>query len=274
VSKKSWLFGPGKQAPKRVRVYLVPDSGQESLDWNVPFVYFRILVLVLVIGLLALLFLIFSSGSLMMEKQQKRVLQGRLDDMTIKVARVNSLEIQLEETTMVLLKIQGMLGLRDDASDSLLQGMVAARGRIGDTMDLLESDMAIDGRQMLQSSPSVWPIRGWITRSFQGKRGDDYHPGLDLVAEEGTPIRAAGDGIVLVAGWNEEYGNFVVIEHGFGLSSLYAHNNSLTVQKEDRVKAGDAIAFLGNTGRSTGAHLHFEVRRNGIAVDPRNYLLD
>jgi murein DD-endopeptidase MepM/ murein hydrolase activator NlpD len=257
-----------------VRVHLVPDSGQESLDWDIPFVYFRVLAAFIVVGVLALLFLIFSSGSLILERQQRRILERRLDAMTTRMARVHSLEIQLEETTLVLLKVQEMLGVREALPDSQLQAMVAREAHSGEALALLESGLSSEGQQLLHASPSTWPVRGWVTREFIGKRGDDYHPGIDVAATEGTPIRTAGDGVVLVAGWNEEYGNFVLIDHGFGLTTLYGHNSSLSVRKEDRVRAGDVIAFLGNTGRSTGPHLHFEVRRNGIPVDPRTFLLD
>jgi murein DD-endopeptidase MepM/ murein hydrolase activator NlpD len=257
-----------------VRVYLVPDSGQESLEWNVPFVYFRVLVAVIVVGLLALLFLIFSSGSLFLEKQRRHMLERRLDEMTRQAAKIHSLETQLNESTLVLLKIQEMLGAREQMSDSALKGLVAREARDGEAMSLLTEPISVEGQQMLHASPSTWPVGGWVTREFSGKRGADYHPGIDIAAEAGTPVSASGDGVVLVAGWNDEYGNFVLIEHGFGVTSLYAHNNSLAVRKEDRVRAGDVIAFVGDTGRSTGPHLHFELRRNGVPVDPKNYLLD
>lgn len=252
----------------------MPDSGQSSLEWNVPFIYFRVLVAVIVVGLLALLFLIFSSGSLILERQQRRILERRLDSMTSRVARVHSLETQLEETTLVLLKVQEMLGVRETMPDSALATLASRGMRSGEAMALLEGRLSSAGQQMLHASPSTWPLRGWVTREFNGKRGDEYHPGTDIAAAYGSPVRAAGDGTVLVAGWNEEYGNFVLIDHGFGITTLYGHNSSLAVRKEDRVRAGDVVAFLGDTGRSTGPHLHFEVRRNGIPVDPRTFLLD
>ena len=271
---RRWLFGPRSKAPKKVRVHLAPDTGEESLDWDVPFIYFRLLIAFVVVGLLAMLFLIFSSGSLLIEKQEKRVLERRLGDLTQRVARVHSLETQLEETTLVLLKIQEMLEMQPQLSDSLLEGLVASRRVRGDVAGLLEGRISLAGQQLLSASPGAWPVRGWVTREFDGTRGADYHPGLDIAAGVDTPIRAAGDGVVLVAGWNEEYGNFVLLEHGFGITSLYAHNNSLAVRKEDRVRTGDVIAFLGTSGRSSGPHLHYEVRRNGIPVNPKNYLLD
>ncbi len=274
MSAWRWLFDSRGKAPRKVRVHLAPDTGEESLDWDVPLLYFRLVIVAAVIGLLALLFLIVSAGSLIVQKQEKRILVRRIDDLTQKVARVHSLETQLEETTLVLFKIQEMLDVQPQLPDSLVADLVARRSRSGDATSLLEGRISMSGQQMLDASPSAWPVRGWVTREFSGQRGPEYHAGLDISADENTPIRASGDGVVLVAGWNEEYGNFVLIEHGFGMTSLYAHNNSLSVRKEDRVRTGDVIAFMGSSGRSTGPHLHFEVRRNGIPVDPKNYLLD
>jgi murein DD-endopeptidase MepM/ murein hydrolase activator NlpD len=244
------------------------------MDWDVPFFYFRLLLAAIVVGVLALLFLIFSSGSLMIEKQERRILERRLDDLTQRVARVHSLETQLEETTLVLLKIQDMLEFRPQLSDSLFGGSVAMGNSGGDATSQTEGRISLAGKQVLSASPNSWPVRGWVTRDFSGLRGPDYHAGIDIAAEENTSIRAAGDGVVLVAGWNEEYGNFLLLDHGFGVTSLYAHNSSLAVRKEDRVRTGDVIGFMGNSGRSTGPHLHFEVRKNGIPVNPKNYLLD
>jgi len=273
VTAWKWLFVPRKKAPHRVRVHLVPDSGQESIQWNVPFAYFRVLAVLLALGFLSLLFLIFSSGSLFLEKQRRQILEHRLDEMTQRVAHVHSLENQLGETTLVLMQIQSMLGIREDVPDSLLAGMVARETLAGESLSLLSGDLSEQGQQMLEAAPGRWPVSGWVTREYLGRRGPDYHPGIDIAAEEGQPVVAAGDGVVLVAGWNEEYGNFVLIDHSFGITSLYAHNSSLAVRKEDRVRGGDVIAFVGDTGHSTGPHLHFEVRRNGIPVDPRIYLL-
>ena len=274
MSAWKWLFGPRKQAPKKVRVHLVPDTGQDPLQWNVPFIYFRVLVGMLIIGLLALLFLIFSSGSLFLEKQRRQMVERRLDEMTRRVAKVHSLETQLEETTFMLLKIQGMLGVRPVVPDSLLRDLVAREAESGRAPRLLTDTGLRVGPQMTMGSPTLWPLSGWVARAFSDKRGMEYHPGMDIVAPEGTAVCAAGDGMVLVAGWNDENGNFVLLDHGFGITSLYAHNGSLAVRKEDRIRVGEVIAFAGNTGRAQGPHLHFEVRRNGIPVDPKNYLLD
>lgn len=111
---------------------------------------------------------------------------------------------------------------------------------------------------------------GWRADPFTGQMA--LHEGLDFTAEAGTPIYAAARGIVAQAEQMPDYGNIVKIDHGDGLETRYAHASRLLVKAGDRVERGQLIAEVGNTGRSTGAHLHFEVRLNGVALDPRRYL--
>jgi murein DD-endopeptidase MepM/ murein hydrolase activator NlpD len=111
---------------------------------------------------------------------------------------------------------------------------------------------------------------GWRIDPFTGRTA--FHEGLDFTAETGTPIYASDDGIVVAAEHTPDYGKIVKIDHGSGLETRYAHASTLLVKVGERVSKGQAIAQVGSTGRSTGAHLHFEVRLNGAALDPRKYL--
>lgn len=111
---------------------------------------------------------------------------------------------------------------------------------------------------------------GWRVDPFTGKMA--FHEGLDFMAESGTPIYAAASGIVTQVSSTPDYGNMVKLDHGAGLETRYAHADRILVSPGDRVEKGQRIALVGNTGRSTGAHLHFEVRLNGVALDPRKYL--
>jgi len=121
------------------------------------------------------------------------------------------------------------------------------------------------------SGQFVWPIPAstTITSRF-GPRGSSHHNGIDVSAPAGTRINAAADGIVRTSsvGWNGGYGNMIIIDHGDGYSTLYAHNSRNRVRVGDRVTAGQHIADVGTTGQSTGNHLHFEIRRNGRAINP------
>ncbi len=118
-----------------------------------------------------------------------------------------------------------------------------------------------------------WPLRGVLYARF-GKKGNERHDGIDLAAPRGTPVRAAGPGIVLFAGEQPGYGRIVLIEHANGLITLYAHNASLTVKTGDVIKPRQQVATVGESGRTSGPHLHFEVRQEGFAVDPLLFLGD
>lgn len=111
---------------------------------------------------------------------------------------------------------------------------------------------------------------GWRADPFTGKTA--FHEGLDFTASTGTPVYAAAGGIVTTAEQTPDYGKIVKIDHGSGIETRYAHTSMILVKVGDIVKQGQLIAKVGNTGRSTGAHLHFEVRLNGAPLDPRKYL--
>jgi len=137
----------------------------------------------------------------------------------------------------------------------------------------------LDRESFLRSTPTLIPARGWIT-SYYGPRASHYsnrvkmHEGLDVGAPIGTSILAPADGIVKIAGKNPGFGWYVEIDHGYGVETLYAHNSRNMVKKGQRVKRGQLIAKVGNSGLSTGPHLHYEVRINGTPVDPLYYILD
>jgi len=134
-------------------------------------------------------------------------------------------------------------------------------------------------REMLTHTPSIWPVHGWVTSGF-GFRTDPFtglaqmHEGLDISNREGTPVIASADGIVSATGKDFTYGNVVVISHGFGIISRYNHLSKILVGAGRKVKRGDIIAEVGTTGRSTGPHLHYEIRVNGIPINPRRYIFD
>jgi murein DD-endopeptidase MepM/ murein hydrolase activator NlpD len=117
----------------------------------------------------------------------------------------------------------------------------------------------------------IWPVEGVVVSGY-GMRWGRLHEGIDIAAATGTPIWAAAAGTVIYAGWLGGYGNLVVLDHGNGLSTAYAHASAILVSVGRRVFQGETIAVVGSTGNSSGPHLHFEVRVNGVAVDPLLYL--
>lgn len=137
-----------------------------------------------------------------------------------------------------------------------------------------------DAAQQIASTPSIRPsLSPWLSSSY-GRRLDPItqrwmmHKGLDLAGSIGMPIFAPADGKVIWTGWRGGYGKTVVIDHGYGLQTHFAHLDAYQVDAGERVRRGDVIARMGNSGRSTGPHLHYEVRREGQPVDPRDFILD
>jgi murein DD-endopeptidase MepM/ murein hydrolase activator NlpD len=130
---------------------------------------------------------------------------------------------------------------------------------------------------LANATPSIWPAHGWLT-STMGRRtdpmtgGDDYHPGLDIAGDKGQAIYATAAGVVTHASRQGNYGNLIVIDHGFGLQTRYGHLSAFQVRQGDHVQRGDLIGRLGATGRATGNHLHYEVLANGRLLNPLRLL--
>ncbi len=136
-------------------------------------------------------------------------------------------------------------------------------------------------KSLRNATPSLWPTEGSITSLFGYRfspmhRGDgetgEFHAGLDIANAADTLVHSTADGTVRFSGWSHGYGNMVLIDHGYGVSTLYGHTSKALVKAGDRVIRGQVIAYMGTTGRSTGAHLHYEVWRQGRPVNPMTYL--
>jgi len=136
-------------------------------------------------------------------------------------------------------------------------------------------------RSLYRATPSLWPTEGQITSLFgyrfnpirraDGEVGE-FHQGIDIANNPDTLIYATADGTVRIAAWSHGYGQMVLIDHGYGFTTLYGHTSKVIVKTGERVVRGQVIAYMGTTGRSTGAHLHYEVWRQGRAVNPMRFL--
>ena len=185
---------------------------------------------------------------------------------------------QLRPQEFELSSMDGLDGLREQL-DELDGRAEELEGRVRQEEEsLTELRSYLDDRiSVLRASPSAWPVRGWVTSHFGWREsphgsGTKRHVGLDIAAPIGTPIVAAADGYVIFAAYDRAYGNVMVVDHGYGLTSKYAHCSKFIAETGDRVKRGELIARVGNTGRSTGPHLHFEVREDGVPTNPLKFL--
>jgi len=160
-----------------------------------------------------------------------------------------------------------------DSTFGILQGLLGSlEARLESVRTGVERQQALAA-----ATPSIWPVVGYLS-SMWGARSDpftggrDFHPGLDISANAGAPIRATADGVVESAGYAGNYGNAVVLRHGFGISTRYGHMSRIAAYAGQHVKRGDVIGYVGATGRATSAHLHYEILLNGQSINPLNLL--
>ena len=151
----------------------------------------------------------------------------------------------------------------------LAPGMRLMVPRAAPTDPLAGGVREFDGNTTLPGSADfVWPLRKYRVSSRYGRRWGRLHAGIDLRAPPGTPIRSAADGRVTFAGFRGAYGYKIIISHGRGVETVYAHNSRNLVKRGQRVRQGEIIGNVGRTGNATGAHVHFEFRRHGQPLDP------
>jgi len=231
-----------------------------------------------VIAVLLSIIFTFSYGKLIVAAERSILLGRENRKLKHQVAQIDSLQLELIHLRALSIQIKGMLGMQLSYEDSVLVANLSptanspaiAAEEVNETMGTSEQ------RNMLEALPSLWPVKGYVTREFNvtsGEANPRYHPGIDIAVEVETPIAAAADGVVELAGFDDTYGWMVRIDHGYGIHTLYGHNSRNLVRKGDRITRGQTVALVGSTGKSTAPHLHFGVRKNGVPVDPRDFLL-
>ncbi|MBU0651768.1 MAG: peptidoglycan DD-metalloendopeptidase family protein [Proteobacteria bacterium] len=233
--------------------------------------------------------------------EQKKQIDGlltSLDQFAVKMDLLNQLDkkIRIMASLVTGKDKEQLLGIGGPASEenrlrsqmasddkAMIAGIGSQVGRLMDEAFAREQSFADllarlkEKKSILDSTPSIWPVAGWVTSEF-GKRsspfGDEkeFHKAIDIATRLGKPIRAPADGIVAEVAFLHDMGRMIRIDHGHGISTLYAHLSKATVRAGATVRKGDRIGYVGNSGRSTGSHLHYAVMLNGVPVNPRKYL--
>ena len=215
-------------------------------------------------------------------------LQTTMSDLGAKAALDPALQNSMDRLPTVV-KNRAMGGPSAGAAlTSMTPGLASPENTFSVLKDLLqglESRLQtvrsnVDKRNSLAAAtPSIWPTHGWLSSSM-GNRADpltgekDFHPGLDISAGTGDPVYATADGKITTAAMAGNYGNLVVIDHGYGIETRYGHLSAFKVREGQPVKRGDLLGLVGATGRTTGSHLHYEVRANGRILNPLQLLLN
>lgn len=219
---------------------------------------------------------------------QIMALQTAMSDVGAKAALDPSLQNSMDKLPAVV-KSRAMGGPTAAAAlTSMAPGLTSPENTFALLKDLLQglesrlqtvrSD--VDKRnQLAAATPSIWPTHGWLSSSM-GNRADpltgerDFHPGLDISADKGDPVYATADGQVTHATSAGNYGNLVIVDHGYGLETRYGHLSAFKITHGQKVRRGDLLGLVGSTGRTTGPHLHYEVRANGRILNPLQLLLN
>ena len=241
-------------------VVFVPDEGGESRSLRLSPRALRVSLILALVTAVGGAIMATSWWYLAVQAGRTWQLQATVDSLTLEQTRVFALADQLERVESEYERIRLLFGSSaDPVSPDLwlppagLPGAGSARPR-GGTEDSL---------------PTLWPLTeaGFVTRSMVEGEGED-HPGLDIAIGADAYVRAAGEGRVLRVGEDPIYGFFVVLEHGEGFQTVYAHTSMILVERGQRVRRAEVIALTGSTGRSTAPHLHFEILLDGIPLDP------
>ena len=156
-------------------------------------------------------------------------------------------------------------------------------GLVGDVLRIVGTQLdrvrpGAERRQALAAAtPSIWPVSGGLTSSYGSRRdpftgSPEFHAGLDISADKGEPVRATADGTVLTARWSGNFGNLVVVDHGYGIGTRYGHLSRFAVSEGQALRKGDIVGFVGSTGRSTSPHVHYELLLNGRPTNPLRLL--
>jgi len=260
-----------------ITIMLVPHSKTEPLNIKVPFIG-------IFTGLVLCCFGIVYVFSIAVSTVEYYRMKNNLNYYSQQFSELNTTISSLKKTDKDFKRLFS-LGSKDkvlehaDTLDSgsldmedLKQQIKKTTETIGEIKDYLHIQ-----RDVYISTPKGFPVNGSISSPFGMREhprtgADDFHSGIDLSISPGTPVRATADGIVSYSGWHGGNGNLVVLEHGHGFSTFYAHNKTTNVKIGQKVKRGDIISYSGSTGNSTGPHVHYEIWKDGKPLNPTGYL--
>jgi murein DD-endopeptidase MepM/ murein hydrolase activator NlpD len=279
-------------------IILVPHAHAKLRKWRVTNLQIGLVTSALLLLTLTAAFFIWSYFSTKVNPVEIARLKGENEklrqvnqEFESSIRKLHDQLASYEDRTRQLAIVAGIAALGDGAEAGVgggtpvdevgaddLPAMASRLERIDGTLDAVEVQLHQRARWISQT-PAITPVKGILTSGF-GYRADPLthghgnHQGVDIAAAPGQPVRASADGIVMRAGNIGGLGNAIFVAHGYGITTRYGHLSKVEVRPGQRVKRGDVIGRVGNTGRSTGYHLHYEVRQDGEPVNPLVYILD
>lgn len=260
-----------------ITIMMVPHTSRKAFNIKMPFAGILAFVAIAFIGVAYVLSIAVDTLEYHSMKERLNYYKVQFLDLKTTIFSLKKAESEFKRLFSLGSKEDVLEGLNisDTGSldmDVLKEQIRQTMERVGEIKDYLRAQ-----KDIYMATPKGFPVNGRITSNFSerlhpitGER--DFHTGVDISTSPEDPVHVTGDGIVSFSGWSSGSGNLVVIEHGFGYSTFYAHNKRNTVRVGQTVKRGDIIAYVGSTGNTTGPHLHYEVWKNGKPVNPRQYM--
>ncbi len=266
-----------KKAFTPVTIMLVPHSKSKPWNFKMPFIGIFTSVVLCCFGIVYILSIAVNTFEYYRMKEKLNYYSQQFTELNTTIFALKKAEHEFKRLFSLgsREKVLENMNTSDSGSidmESLKKQIKITIESVGEIKDYLHVQ-----RDVYISTPKGFPVAGNISSPY-GKRlnpldgSDEFHSGVDLSTQPGNPVRATANGIVSFSGWSGGNGNLVVLEHGHGFSTFYAHNRMTKVKVGQKVKRGDVISYVGSTGSSTGPHLHYEIWKDGKSVNPINYL--
>jgi len=266
-----------KKAFTPITIMVIPHENLKSLNLKVPFIGILLFLLVLIVGA-------FQTYTLIVNGLKYPFLIQKVNFYTQKFSEWNATVTALKETERDFRKIFSSKS-KDKVLDTIetsysgdidIENLMGEIQKTAERVDEIKDYLRIQ-KDLYMATPKGYPVEGNISspygnrdNPFSGQR--TFHSGVDISATPGVPIRATADGVVSYSGWTQSSGNVVLVEHGCGFTTAYAHNRSNAVKVGQRVKRGETVGYIGSSGKSTGPHVHYEVWERGKRINPSKFL--
>ncbi|MCD6161264.1 MAG: peptidoglycan DD-metalloendopeptidase family protein [candidate division Zixibacteria bacterium] len=263
---------------KYIDILIVPQGQEPSFNFRLSSIVARIVIFLVALWMISLIAATIFYGKISYRAMEADLLENENEKLRDYSARVVEIERSFNKNQKLVAKIASLAGIEIDDMNSSYEllddslqidtaNQETVAGFIGDIVPLSTEELE------KFRIPQGRPLYGWITRGFNnGEDGQEKHLGIDIAVREGTPIVVTATGVVVLAGWDDAFGNIIMVDHENGYKTVYGHNQKMMTSLNEKVYKGDVIALSGNTGRSSAPHLHYEILKDNIAIDPSPFL--
>jgi murein DD-endopeptidase MepM/ murein hydrolase activator NlpD len=266
-----------KRAFTPITIMLIPHSKTEPINFKVPFIGIFTSIVLCFFGIVYVISIAVSTVEYYKMKNKLNYYSQQFSEVNTTISSLKKAETEFKRLFSLGSRDKVLENVKTSDSGSLdIENLKKQITNSIETVGEIKEYLHIQ-RDIYLSTPKGFPVHGSISSPFGMREHptsgeDNFHTGIDLSIPPGNPVRATADGIVSFSGRSGGSGNLVVLEHGHGYSTLYAHNRSIDVKIGQKVKRGDVISYAGSTGNSTGPHVHYEIWKEGKPVNPINYL--